>query len=166
MARLPLPLALAGFALLAGCAAEGSYPSLAVRPAERELAADVEERQPTPLPDDAELGREIARLTAEARRGGEGFEAAIAAAEARAGRSTGRGSDAWVEAQQALSRAEAARAETTRALAELDAMAVARAAAGATSAGDLERLGQAVAELQALADAQSERLRRLQRSLS
>jgi hypothetical protein len=166
MARIRLPLALVATALAAGCAAPGPYPSLAVRPAEREHAADAEERRPAPLPDDSDVAREIGRLAASAREGAAEFDRAARTAEARAARAGGRGSDSWVEAQQAVSRAEAARAATTRALAELDALALARAAAGGTSVGDLERLRAAIAEVQALADSQSERLRRLQRALS
>jgi len=87
------------------------------------------------------------------------------AAHAAAARAGGSGSDSWVEAQQALSRVESARARTTAALADLDALAVERAAAGTLSQGDSERLSAATAEIQALADGQSDRLRRLGESL-
>jgi hypothetical protein len=155
-----LPLALA-----AACAAPGPYPSLAPRPAEKAYANE-DERQPTPQPDDPALAREIERLVAAARGGAAEFDAALPAAEAAASAAGASGSDSWVEAQQALSRLEAARARTTAALADLDRLGVERSSAGTLSGGDGNALRAATAELQALADAQAERLRRLGERLS
>lgn len=149
----------------AGCAAPGPYPSLAPRPAEKAYADDTDERRPTPQPDDPALAAEIERLAAEARAGAAAFDSALPAAQAAAAASGGAGSDSWIEAQQALSRLESARAQTTAALADLDRVAVERAGAGTLGEGDGERLRAAVAEIQALADAQADRLRRLGESL-
>jgi acetylornithine deacetylase/succinyl-diaminopimelate desuccinylase-like protein len=160
---------LAGFLpllLAAACAAPGPYPSLAPRPAEKAYADDADERKPTVQPDDPALVREIDRLVAEARAGSAEFEAAIPAAQAAAGAAGGSGSDSWIEAQQALSRLEAARARTTAALADLDRLAVERASAGTLGEGDAARLRSATEQLQALADAQAERLRRVGESLN
>ena len=156
-----LPLLAAG-----ACAEPGPYPSLAPRPAEKAYADDADERQPTPQPDDPALAAEIDRLAAEARAGSADFDAALPAAPAAAAAAGGTGSDSWIEAQQALSRLESARARTTAALADLDRLAVERSSAGTLGDGDRERLRAAVAEIQGSADSQAERLRRLGESLS
>jgi hypothetical protein len=149
----------------AGCAAPGPYPSLAPRPAEKAYAEDAEERKPTPQPDDPALAGEIDGLLAAARAGAADFDAAFPAAQAAAGRAGSTGSDSWLEAQQALSRLETARARTTAALADLDRLAVERAGAGTLGESDSERLRAATAEIQSLADAQADRLQRLGESL-
>jgi hypothetical protein len=151
--------------LAAGCAAPGPYPSLAPRPAEKAYAEDAEERKPTPQPDDPALAVEIDRLLAEARAGAALFDSALPAAQAAAGAAGAAGSDAWIEAQQALSRLEAARARTTAALADLDRLGVERTSAGTLGEGDAQRLRSATDEIQALTDAQADRLRRLGQSL-
>jgi hypothetical protein len=160
-----LPAILAAALVAAGCAAPGPYPSLAPRPAEKAYADDDDERQPTPQPDDPALAGEIDRLAAAARSGGAEFDSALPAAQAAAGGAGAAGSDSWVEAQQALSRLEAARAQTTAALADLDQLGVERASAGTLGDGDRERLRAATDAIQALADAQADRLRRLGESL-
>ena len=166
MARLRAPLAiLVPFALAAGCAAPGPYPSLAPRPAEKAYADDAEERKPIPQPDDPALAGEIDRLLAEAKAGAADFDAQLPTAQAAAGAAGAAGSDAWIEAQQALSRLESARARTTAAVADLDRLAVERAAAGTLGEADSERLRAATAEIQALTDAQADRLQRLGQSL-
>ncbi|HEX8225701.1 MAG TPA: hypothetical protein VF605_17965 [Allosphingosinicella sp.] len=149
----------------AACAAPGPYPSLAPRPAEKAYAEDAEERRPTPQPDDPALAAEIDRLAAAARSGAAEFDSALPAAQAAAGGAGGAGSDSWIEAQQALSRLEAARARTTAALADLDRLGVERTSAGRLGEGDRERLRAATAEIQGLADSQADRLRRLGESL-
>jgi hypothetical protein len=151
--------------LAAGCAAPGPYPSLAPRPAEKAYAEDAEERRPTPQPDDPALAGEIDRLLAAGKAGAAEFDSAFPAARAAAGRAGAAGSDAWIEAQQALSRLEAARARTTAAVADLDRLAVERTSAGTLGPGDSERLRRATEELQALTDAQADRLQRLGGSL-
>jgi hypothetical protein len=71
-----------------------------------------------------------------------------------------------VEAQQAVSRLEAARAPATRALADLDAFSLERARAGALASADRQRLDAALASLQALVARQAEAVRRLGARLS
>jgi hypothetical protein len=166
MARLQAPPAtLFLLALAAGCAAPGPYPSLAPRPAEKAYAEDAEERKPTPQPDDPALAGEIDRLLAAGIAGAAEFDAALPAAQ-RAARAAGAaGSDGWIEAQQALSRLEAARARTTAAAADLDRLAVERTSAGTLGSGDSERLRAATAQLQSLSDSQADRLQRLGESL-
>lgn len=160
-----LPLLLPPVLLAAGCAAPGPYPSLAPRPAEKAYAEDAEERRPAPRPDDPALAREIDRLLAEAKAGAAEFDSAFPGAEAAARAAGAAGSDGWIEAQQALSRLESARARTTAALADLDRLALERTGAGTLGEGDKERLRRATEEMQALADAQADRLQRLGASL-
>jgi hypothetical protein len=135
---------------------------------EQELAElDRPKPPPAPLPDDPRLTARAATLSGEARAGDAAFDAALAVARRAAAQAGGTGSDSWVEAQQALSRAEAARLRTTAALAELDAFTVAQAnARPPVSAADIERLVAAVAEAQALADSQQERIERLRAALT
>ena len=152
-------------ALAAGCAAPGPYPSLAPRPAEKAYAEDAEERKPTPQPDDPALAGEIDRLVAEARAGAAAFDSALPAAEAAAKAAGAAGSDSWIEAQQALSRLETARARTTAAIADLDRLSVERTSAGTLGEGDSERLRRASEELQAASASQADRLQRLGESL-
>lgn len=151
--------------LAAGCAAPGPYPSLAPRPAEKAYAEDAEERKPTPQPDDPALAAEVDRLLAAGTAGAAEFDRALPAAQSAAGRAGGAGSESWIEAQQALSRLESARARTTAAVADLDRLSVERTSAGTLGPGDSERLRAATEELQALADSQADRLRKLGESL-
>ena len=160
-----LPAILVASALAAGCAAPGPYPSLAPRPAEKVYAGE-DERQPTPQPEDPALAEEIGRLAGAAKAGAAEFDAALPAAEAAVAAAGAAGSDGWIEAQQSVSRLEASRARTTAALAELDALQVERTGAGSLGPADAERLRAAAADLQALADGQAERVKRLEARLS
>jgi hypothetical protein len=148
-------------ALAAGCAAPGPYPSLAPRPAEKLYAEDAEERKATPQPDDPALAGEIDGLLAAARAGAAEFDSAFPVAQRAAGSAGAEGSDSWIEAQQALSRLESARARTTAAVADLDRLSVERTSAGTLGEGDSERLRRATEEMQALSDSQVDRLQRL-----
>jgi ABC-type transporter Mla subunit MlaD len=156
MVRLVLPSAMLAF-LLAGCAAEGDYPSLEPRAVERELA-EADPEPPAPLPDDPALAERVAALTAEARRGDAEFETALPAARAAVAGAGSAGGESWIEAQQALSRLEAARGATAKALADLDALALAEARRRPLSGADLERLRAAVAALQEIADRQHDEM--------
>jgi hypothetical protein len=163
----PLPFlliaAVAGLgAALAGCAAPGPYPSLAPRPIEKALGEPGVPPVVAPLPDDPSVAAKLASLVDEARAGDAEFRAALPAA-AKAVRAAGAvGSDSWIEAQQAVSRAETAEMRTTRALADLDRFAVDQANARAVSPSDLARLQAASAQVQALADSQHAEIVRLQ----
>jgi hypothetical protein len=153
--RPPFPALLLAVTLApAACAPPGPYPSLEPRPIEKALAAS-EEEPVAPVPaDDAGLPARIDALLAEARRGAAEFRAALPAAQAAAAAAGAPESDSWIEAQQALSRLEAAGAGTGKALADLDALAMAEAQARVLSPGDIERLEAAVREAQALAERQ------------
>lgn len=174
-----LTLALAG-----GCAAPGPYPSLAPRAAEfglpggsaligcpvpRDPAAALAGAavQATPaVPSDPELRRRVAELLATARAGQAAFAAALPQAERRAASAGAPSSDAWVEAQQELSRLEAARARTAEALAELDALGLRPAAGPAVNEEDYAAILAAAGEVQALARAQDEAIARVSGQLA
>ncbi len=167
MARpLPFPpLLLAGLATLAGCAAPGPYPSLAPRPIEKALGEPGVPPTVAPLPDDPAVAVRVSAFLDDARAGDRAFRAALPAAEQAVKKAGAVGSDSWIEAQQAVSRAETAEMQTTRALADLDRYSVDQANAKALSAGDLARLQAATAEVQRLAEAQHAEIVRLQAAL-
>jgi hypothetical protein len=164
-AALPFSLLLVVSAGLAGCGAQGSFPSLAPRPIEKELGEPGVPPVVAPLPDDPALPARAAAFLAEARAGERAFRAALPAAEKAVGGAGAVGSDRWIQAQEAVSRAEAAEAQTVRALADLDHYAVEQANAKALSTADLARLQAATAEAQRLAGAQRAEITRLQAAL-
>jgi hypothetical protein len=123
--RLPvLPL----LAALAACAsAQGEYPSLAIRPAERATGT----MQPipaepvlTPLAP-AALDK-VSRLAADGQGNHQAFLAQVASARAAisGGRGAAVGSEAWARAEAALADVRAARSKTMIPLVDLDRMLV------------------------------------------
>jgi hypothetical protein len=162
MTMLKPALAALAAALLAGCVSQGPFPSLAPRPAEME---DWSEEPVRPVPvvaDDPALVARIAALLGEVRVGQRAFEAEAPVAERIAAKAGARGSDSWLEAQQAISRLEAARGATGAALAELHALDLARASAP-TSEADQTALKAAIEEAEAIAARQQQRIDRLSR---
>jgi len=138
-----------------GCArADVDSPSLSPRAVEKLGFAEPEVTPAVARPDptlDAQIAGLRTRLEAVAR----GFETAVAAAAragARAGARTA-GSEAWLEAQSALAQTDDWRAQTTTLAGEVDALAVARVAAG-------EAPYPALAEAAAAARAEAERQER------
>jgi len=158
--RIALLAALSG-ALLGGCVTEGPFPSLAPRPDER-LAIEEPVREAPVVADDPALQARVAALLGEARQGERAFEADHGAAARAAARAGATGSDSWIDAQQALSRVEAARGRTTGAAADLHQLALARAGE-AISAADRQALDDAVAEVDRIVAGQQARIDRLAR---
>jgi hypothetical protein len=145
--------------LLAGCQAQGPFPSLAQREVERRPLT--EPVRPVPVvANDAVLRDKIADLAARAREADRAFEAAYAAASAAARGAGGAGSDSWIAAQEQLSRVEASRAGTTTALGDLDRLALERSNLP-TSPADQAVLASALDEVERLAADQQSRLDRL-----
>jgi Meckel syndrome type 1 protein len=151
----------------AGCAEKGAFPSLAQRPAERayEAERDAVEAPSPARPDDPAVARRAAELIAEAEAGQAEFERAAGPARAAVARSGAVNSDSWIEGEQAVSRAASAQARTGRALADLDRYAADRTNSTTLSEADAARLRDAVARVQALADAQAAEVARLEASL-
>lgn len=151
--------------LMAGCAAGGAFPSLAPRAMERELAGEPQPRATATAPADPGSTARAAELLAAARRGDREFQARAAAAATAASRAGAAGSDSWVEAQQAISRAQAARTATVNALADLDRMLIALMAGNPPPhPADADALRSALAEVQAIAERQQSRLDQLRGS--
>ena len=151
-------------ALLIGCAPKGAFPSLGVRPVEQ-LSFDEPTRVVPVVAEDTELGRKIAELSGQAWRGQGNFEALLPAARSRASAAGAMGSESWIEAQQALSRLEAARALTVSALAELDRLVIERAARP-TNAEQFQQLSSALERTTSLSQAQQAEVDRLRTSLT
>ena len=161
----PFSSALAGALAAAACAPPGPYPSLEPRPIEKALADTEELPAEAALPDDAGLPPRVAALLAQARTGSAEFDAALPEARSAAARAGAPESESWIEAQQALSRLEAASATTRKALADLDAFALAEEQVRRLSPGDIARLQEAVRSVQALADRQSEDVARIKATI-
>jgi hypothetical protein len=157
---VPLATAL----LTISCAAPGDFPSLAVRPAELDRSTEEPAREAVVIPSDPQLGVRIAALLAQILEGQRSFEAALPAARSTVNRAGAAQSESWIEAQQAVSRLEAARTATVTALSDLDQLAITRAAAP-TSAEDFATLMSALDEAAAVARRQREEMDRLQRAL-
>jgi hypothetical protein len=151
---------------LAGCAgSSGPFPSLLPRPIEREFGDPGVPPKVAPVPDDPEVAARASAFVAAAREGDRTFHAALPAAEAAARHAGTAGSDSWIVAQQAVSRAEAAEQPITHALSEFDLYATDRGKAKPLSQADLDHLQNAEAEVQRIADAEHAEIDRLQRAL-
>jgi len=161
MRPLPSPLtAPLATLLLAGCAAQGDFPSLLPRAVERNVSTEEPVRERVAVASEPALRARAAELLALARRGESDFDAAYGRASAAAARAGASGSESWILAQQAISRLEAARDETTRALGELDALVVARAAQP-TNAEDFAVIHAAAGEARRIEQSQQVRLAQL-----
>lgn len=131
---------------LAACAAPpGDFPSLAPRPIEQRSDAEPETVVVTAAPDPA-LDAKIADLLKQVETGAAAFNTAADRIGARlpAARSGGVGSDAWVDAQTAISQLLPSREAISGAQADLEQLAIDRAAAGQPPYPALERAKQTV----------------------
>ena len=168
--RRPSPLLLASFALAAGgCAShEGDFPSLAQRPAEREFAAEqmAPPKMRPPLPADASTAARAGRFVAAAREAEGGFSRAYEVAAAAVAKAGPTGSDSWVIAQEAVSRAIAAQAPLTKIAGEFDDYAATRARQTPLAPADIARLHEATAQVEEMVALQTARIRRLEQTLT
>lgn len=150
---------------LAGCTQDSTtYPSLLPRPIETQSLAEPE-RPPVVATPDPALDARIASVTATLQAGNQRFAAAAQDAEAKVAVARGvrEGSDAWLDAQTALSTLESLRAPTLTTLAELEAMATERGTAGKPP---YPALDSAVAAADAMASAQADRIGALEAALA
>ncbi len=145
-------LTLAAALLAGGCADRGTFPSLAPRPVEK-LGFEEPVRAAPDLPADAALRQRVASLLGEAQAGQNDYAAAVGAAERAVAAAGAPEGEAWVVAHQAISRLESARRRTATAMADLDALAVERAAA-LTNTADKAALDAALATAVQLAEEQ------------
>lgn len=108
--------------LLAGCAGEALGPSLSKRPVESVPLTEPRSEPLSPAAADAALLGRIEALLAQARDGQRAFAALLPRARQAAASAGAEASESWIAAQQLLSAIESARAPSTRALGELDAL--------------------------------------------
>jgi hypothetical protein len=155
---------LAAAALAGGCTRDGEFPSLEPRAIELEDPLEEPVRTLPAVAADPALRARALELLAEARRGDREFEAALGPATAAARSAGAPGSESWVVAQQAITRAEAARAPTMQALAELDRLAAERAGVP-TNEQDFAAVRGALEEAERLAGGQQQRFDRLRGSV-
>ena len=162
MKRFALPLLAAP--LLAGCDTSADFPSLALRPIEKIGMAAEPPATPEPAPGAAPLGGEAEAAVAAAEESDRNFRAELASAETAVSGAQGSSvdSEAWVAAQETLSRAESARAGTAAALATLDAARL--AADRAPTAALLDAIQRITALDRSQADALSALIARLPQS--
>ena len=181
MSCLPRPALLLAIASLSGCAAQGDYPSLAPRAAERGLAGGsapapclVPEEPtrtagtdaPSPPASDPALRARIAELVGAARAAQTEFASILPGAERAVGRAGATGSEAWVAAQQEVSRLAAARSRTADALSELDSLGIQRSAERTLNAEDYQAILEAESEARGLTERQETELNRRSGRLS
>jgi hypothetical protein len=148
----------------AGCTPNSEFPSLEPRAIEQEDPLAEPVRTPPAVAVEPELRARASELLAEARRGERDFEPALGSASAAVRGAGPPGSESWVVAQQQISRAEAARAPTTSALAELDRLATERAGQP-TNEDDFAAIRGALEEAGRIAAGQQLRLDRLRAQL-
>jgi len=165
--RSSAPILLLLAASLAGCTSPGGpYPSLQPRPAEA-----IDPRLPVPPlsapgPVSASLAAQLDDLVRQGRAGDSAFGGAMAEAERLAGAAGAPQSESWIAAQQALSAAAAARATTTKALGDIDAIAASQLERQRTiSPADLAAVQQASAAVAAIDRAQHARIAAVSRRL-
>src|SRR6202012_5013594 len=107
---MPRPLflfpPLLALAALAGCGGtSGHYPSLAPRPIEKTLGEPGVPPAAAPIADDPEVASRISAFLGQAQAGDRAFHDDLPAAEEAVRKAGTPGSDAWIQAEQALSRA-------------------------------------------------------------
>jgi len=142
---------------LAACAPAGEFPSLASRPGEGTTSTEPVVRPPVAVASDPALLARIAGLRGQVAEGDQAFQAAVGGTAAAANRAGASGSESWVEAQLLLSRLEAARRSSLVALADLDALRLARAQQP-TFVGDFAALEAALLEASETVARQQERI--------
>jgi hypothetical protein len=152
---------------LGACSAPGGpYPSLQPRAAERIDPRVPIERPLNDRPVTPALAEKLAALIGQARSGDAAFGPIAEQAERLAAAAGAPQSDGWVAAQQALSAAVAARAPTTGALGDIDALgANALQAQGGLAPNDLAAIQDAGAQVGAIDQRQAARIKALQQRL-
>ena len=151
---------------LAGCASSAAPPSLLPRPAEAiDPRVDVV-RPMNDRPVNASLAGQLAALVSQARSGDAAFGPAAAEAQRLATSAGAPQSESWIAAEEALSRAVAAKEATARALGDIDSLGGDRLQANSGIApSDLAAVQQASAEVFAIDQRQSETIKSIQTAL-
>src|SRR5690242_10150422 len=149
--------------LVAGCSSGSAPPSLLPRAAEA-IDPRVEVVRPmNDRPADASLATRLAALVSQARSGDAAFGPAAEEARRLASSAGAPQSENWIAAEEALSRAVAAKEATARALGDIDSLGGDRLQANAGLApNDLAAIQQASAEVFAIDQRQSETIKSIQ----
>ena len=153
--------------LLSACSsAGGPYPSLQPRAAE---AIDPRLQPSRPVndrPESPALAAQLAGLVGQARSAEPAFDASVANAERLAAAAGARQSESWIQAQEALTTAIAARKPTAEAQADIDALAAtALQTQGGIAPNDLRAIQDAAAQVATIARGQTDRIAAIQRRL-
>ena len=158
--------AMSALGLLAACASRGDdgYPSLLPRPIEKRGFAD-----PAPKPEpvatpDAALDAQVAKAKGALAKAGAAFADKAGEAERLAARAKGAsaGSEPWIAAQVALAELDTLRSGTAGALADIEKLAIDRAAEGKPPYPSLETL---LADARAQNQREVERINRIEGSM-
>lgn len=154
-------------ATVAACVpAGGPFPSLQPRTAETIDPRVSIEWPMNDRPVSAVLASRLANLMVQARSGDAAFQSPAAQAERLAAVAGPPQSESWIAAQEALSAAVAARAPTSAALGDIDALGgSALQAQGGIAPNDLAAIQSAGAEVGALDNRQAERIKAIQQRL-
>jgi hypothetical protein len=152
---------------LGACARPGGpYPSLQPRAAERIDPRVPVERPRNDRPVSAGLAARLAALVAQAHGSEAAFDAAAANAERLAGAAGAPQSESWIVAQEALSAAVEAHGGVATALGDVDALsAAALQTQGGIAPNDMAAIQDAAAEIGAIDQRQSARIKALQERL-
>jgi len=148
-------LAMAGLSGLGGCSTVADHPSLAPRAIERFTTTEPAPAPPPPvaMPEDASRQERTRLLLAQAIESDARFQERLAEVRTvvASGSGAAPGSEAWVQAQQAISRIETLREPVSRTLADLDQLQIdaAQAGIGTEAEGELASAIQKVASIDA-----------------
>ena len=160
------PAATIIFLLLSACASSNAPPSLLPRAAE-----GIDPRIPVvklmnDRPTDPSLARRLTELVDQARSSDGAFRPAAAEAQRLAEVAGAPQSESWIAAEEALTRAIAARDVTARALGDIDALGAIRLQTNAGLApNDLEAIKSAGAEVGAIDERQARSIKAIQTRL-
>jgi hypothetical protein len=161
------PAAIIPVLLLSACASGNAPPSLLPRAAE---AIDPRIAVVKPMNDrpvDPALAGHLAELVSQARSSDATFQSAAAEARRLAEAAGAAQSETWIAAEQALTRAIAARDATVHALGDIDALGADRLQANAGLApNDLEAIKHAGAEVGVIDDRQARTIKAIQDRLA
>jgi hypothetical protein len=155
---------LIGLLVASGCSSPGGpYPSLQPRTAERIDPRVPVEKAMNHRPASAGLTASLRSLVDQARGGEPAFDSAAAEAERLAQSAGASQSESWIQAQEALTAAVAARKPIASALADIDEMgARALQTQGGLAPNDLAAIDLAASEVAAIDQRQAERIKAIQ----
>lgn len=142
--------------MLAGCTGQAIGPSLAKRPVEGQSFDEPARTHAAPATADAGLRSRIANLVGRAQGGQRAFADLLPRAREAASGAGVEGSEGWIAAQQLLSALESARAPSTQALGELDALLAERVNTGKEDG--LAELQAANSQVSSIVDTQNSEL--------